>query len=143
MGWVCVGVCVGGGGGGGGRKGCAYADSQTTLLHICMKTLNKNQVSCFRSFCVLCFHRQPFRFFIHIWRMFCYYLFLISPSFGALGRLLVLRDCGIFFGGTFTYMYISRSSFSEDTCKTVDAHTDLNLRLAHMSEYHFLTLRLK
>ena len=29
-------MCVWGGGG-----GYAYADSQTTLLHICMKTLNK------------------------------------------------------------------------------------------------------
>ena len=28
-----------------------------------------------------------------MWRLFCHYLVLISPSFGALGRLL--RDCDI------------------------------------------------
>ena len=37
----------------------------------------------------------------HIWRLFCHYLFLISPSFGALGRLFIMT---VAFPG---YLYLS------------------------------------
>ena len=41
------------------------------------------------------------RRWFHIWRLFCHYLFLISPSFGASGRLSFV---GLSFPG-YLYLY--------------------------------------
>ena len=47
---------------GGGVGWGVYATSQTSLLH--MKRFNKTECPGFVLLCILCFQRQPFRFYI-------------------------------------------------------------------------------
>ena len=116
----------------------ARGSKQCCKRHYCLwRASIKPRLPFSYLWCILCFQRQSFwRFiffstdrsriflyynyslFVHwwfqMWRLFCHYLFLISPIFGASA---VLRDCGII---TKTCLFKYTENFTTKTWKISD-----------------------